>query len=388
MDKQESLFPDNVPAGSALVVDKLYQSGRSGHSGDDVLSKLIGVSNQGGFRYLGSPDALKLVVVTSTFDDADWPDSVDTESGVFTYFGDNKTPGQDLHTTPRRGNLLLKNIFSCIHGDPPQREKTPPILVFRNTGYYRDVVFLGLAVPGVEGLSSANDLVAIWKTKEGRRFQNYQAHFTILDIPSVSPHWLGDIKSGNPLSQNCPKPWKKWVETGTYQPLASARTVEIRNKTEQLPDDAAGKALIRQIYSRFSANPFEFERFAAELVRSMDVNFVSMDVTRASRDGGRDAIGKYRIGSATSGILIDCAVEAKCYALNNAVGVRELSRLISRLRHRHFGVLVTTSYLHEQAYKEIKEDGHPIIVISARDIVTILRRTNRTDFGKLQPHTG
>ncbi len=38
-----------------------------------------------------------------------------------------------------------------------------------------------------------------------------------------------------------------------------------------------------------------------------------------------------------------------------------------------FGVLVTTSYLHEQAYQELKADGHPIVVIAARDIVEILR---------------
>jgi hypothetical protein len=50
-----------------------------------------------------------------------------------------------------------------------------------------------------------------------------------------------------------------------------------------------------------------------------------------------------------------------------------MSRLISRLRHRQFGVLVTTSYVELQAYKEIKEDQHPIIVIAASDIVQLLR---------------
>jgi hypothetical protein len=46
--------------------------------------------------------------------------------------------------------------------------------------------------------------------------------------------------------------------------------------------------------------------------------------------------------------------------------------LISRLRHRQFGVLVTTSYVGEQAYKEIKQDGHPVLVLSGGDIVEIL----------------
>ena len=70
---------------------------------------------------------------------------------------------------------------------------------------------------------------------------------------------------------------------------------------------------------------------------------------------------------------VDFAMEAKCYAPTNAVGVRELSRLISRLRHRQFGIMVTTSFVHDQAYREIKEDTHPIIIVSGVDIVGLLR---------------
>ncbi|WP_444929135.1 restriction endonuclease [Microbulbifer sp. SSSA002] len=65
-------------------------------------------------------------------------------------------------------------------------------------------------------------------------------------------------------------------------------------------------------------------------------------------------------------------MEAKCYAINNGVGVKELSRLISRLRHRQFGVLVITSYLASQAYKELKSDEHPVVVLSAIDIARLL----------------
>jgi hypothetical protein len=38
-----------------------------------------------------------------------------------------------------------------------------------------------------------------------------------------------------------------------------------------------------------------------------------------------------------------------------------------------FGILITTSYVHEQAYQELKADGHPVVIIAARDIVEILR---------------
>ena len=97
-------------------------------------------------------------------------------------------------------------------------------------------------------------------------------------------------------------------------------------------------------------------------------------MTRPSRDGGRDAVGQYRIGPPDDLIKIDFALEAKCYAPHSSVGVREVSRLISRLRHRNFGVLVTTSWVNAQAYKEIREDQHPVAIVCGRDIVTLLRQ--------------
>lgn len=51
-----------------------------------------------------------------------------------------------------------------------------------------------------------------------------------------------------------------------------------------------------------------------------------------------------------------------------------MSRLISRIRYRQFGVMITTSYVNKQAYKEVIEDGHPILIVSASDIARILRR--------------
>lgn len=73
-----------------------------------------------------------------------------------------------------------------------------------------------------------------------------------------------------------------------------------------------------------------------------------------------------------NGIELEFALEAKRYKISNAVGVKETSRLISRIKHRQFGIFVTTSYVGDQAYKEIIEDEHPIVIISGRDIIEIL----------------
>jgi hypothetical protein len=61
------------------------------------------------------------------------------------------------------------------------------------------------------------------------------------------------------------------------------------------------------------------------------------------------AHGKYRLGLPQNCVTVEFAMEAKCYARNSGVGVKAVSRLISRLRQRQFGILVTTSYLADQA---------------------------------------
>ena len=42
-------------------------------------------------------------------------------------------------------------------------------------------------------------------------------------------------------------------------------------------------------------------------------------------------------------------------------------------------MLITTSYVDLQAYREVKEDQHPIIIISAVDIVELLKTAGHSD---------
>ena len=299
------------------------------------------------------------------------------ESGTFIYFGDNKRPGRGLHETLRFGNELLRRFFEHAHSELTDRNKIPPIFVFAKTGEWRDVRFIGLAVPGGADIENYDDLVAIWRTSKGLRFQNYRARFTILDVPRISRAWLDSLAAGTKSHALAPAPWMEWREKGRYRPLKSVRSIEHRSKAEQLPVTVEDRAMISTIHAFFADRPHDFEQCAAALARMMLPDIVTMDLTRPSRDGGRDGgrdgIGKLNIGRGPSAVLVDFALEAKCYGEENSVGVREMSRLISRLRHRQFGVLVTTSYVDSQAYREIKEDQHPIVVIAAADIVGILR---------------
>ena len=367
-----------------LQVDAVYQGGRMGNAGDDPLPHLLNVSNSGGFRYRGSLDELQLVVLTSSLRDPDWPDMLDPETGVYTYYGDNKRPGRGLHETPRKGNELLRRIFDLVHSGVEGRRQMPPVLIFANTGNWRDVVFLGVAVPGTADLCASEDLVAIWKVSEGKRFQNYRARFSVLDSPVLQRGWITDIINGNPLSPNAPKVWSDWVETGQVRPLLTTRSIEYRTKAEQLPQNLDETAILERIHGYFASDHHGFERCAATLARLLLPDIAVIDLTKPSRDGGRDAIGQLRIGNGAAAILVDFALEAKCYSPANGVGVREMSRLISRLRHRQFGILITTSYVDIQAYREIKEDQHPIIVLSATDIAELLRNNGYSSVAAVQ----
>lgn len=371
-----------------LHVDAVYVGGRKGNAGDDPFPRLLGVSNQGGFRYRGSLSTMQLVVLTSSLVDPEWPDRLDPETGVFTYYGDNKKPGRALHETPRHGNEVLRRLFELGHGSQADRRLVPPVFVFANAGDWRDVVFLGLAVPGTRDERLSEDLVAVWKTVSGRRFQNYRARFTVLDASMVSRDWIRDIIAGTRESEHAPQAWRAWLAGGRARPLVAPRALEYRTKREQLPQSVEDRALIECIVTHFARRPHAFEACAAAITRMLLPDITTLDITRPSRDGGRDGVGRMRIGRLPTGIEVEFSFEAKCYASNNAVGVREMSRLLSRLRHRQFGVLVTTSFLDSQAYREIKEDGHPVIVISGRDIADILRGNGLGNTGAVRSWLG
>ncbi len=87
-------IPFSQLATADLTVEAVYDGGTAGNASDDPLAKLIPVGNQGGFRYAGWPknDNVRMVVLYTSGAHRDWPDTLDRETGLFTYFGDNRQP--------------------------------------------------------------------------------------------------------------------------------------------------------------------------------------------------------------------------------------------------------------------------------------------------------
>ena len=378
-----------------INIDTIYKNG--GFQQSDAMTVLMKVRNGGGFRPCKGKS---YYVIHSTKSSIDWPDFLDYETGIYTYYGDNREPGFELHS--KMGNQFLKDIFEKLSKNTfEERKKIPPVFLFESRKEFSGVQFKGLLVPGNSNYDQKDILTAVWASKgNGDRFQNYRAIFTLLNTDdgsenepnksSIDLRWLDDIKNGKCYeSIYAPKSYKLWVKKGVYTPFESIRLSEVRTKDEQLPSDPQKLKMLKMIHDYFydekkKNESTRFEPFALWLSMQVDDNIIYIDNTRPTRDGGRDGIGKYRImGSLNRSLVTFFAVEAKCYDLNDSVGVKETSRLISRIKQRQFGVLVTTSFVAKQAYEEIVEDGHPIFIISGVDIINILYKKGINNINSL-----
>ena len=143
-----------------LRIDQSLRNTNNPNNPVDVFNRFFrfsdgrGVNNTSGFRAKSKANQstdienCAFCMLITTFGEAEWPDSLDYETGVFTYFGDKRKEG-DLHKTTFGGNRFLRNIFNKLHVG--QRQLIPPVLIFENykgsDGSY--MRFLGMVVPGV-----------------------------------------------------------------------------------------------------------------------------------------------------------------------------------------------------------------------------------------------
>ena len=275
---------------SSLVVDAVYEGGSSGNAGDDPISKLLkGTGNQGGFRVSGSFGSWKWIVLYTSGEDSDWPDTLDTLTGEFVYYGDNKTAGHELHETNQGGNKVLRELFTKAHSSNRPLE-VPPIFIFKKhpTAFSkRSVQFLGLAVPGTNDKTATEDLTAVWKSTKGERFQNYRAIFTVLNAPEINREWIDSLRDGQDITVHAPNSWTEWKFKGLYNALTATPSKAIRTLEQQSPKTNNEIAILETIwdyckpeYKDDKRGFRSFEFFAAWLFSLSDERVVIDEVTR------------------------------------------------------------------------------------------------------------
>ncbi|WP_195945401.1 HNH endonuclease [Paraclostridium bifermentans] len=234
-----------------LIPGAIYKGGSyKNPMKDDPLSKLFkldgftkGLGNQGGIRKASKEldgkvirDRVAFVVLIDTKKQLEWPNYFNKESRQYTYYGDNRTAGNDIFKTKNLGNKLLYDIFTKSYKGVEERVNIPPIFIFESIGIGCDMKFIGLAVPGIRGKSMNQTLKRKWFKNDDGKFENYEAEFTILNISkeSISRDWLKDLKAiGSGMSYYAPDEWNQFLLNGIDVNLVSEYQHEIEIKEEE-----------------------------------------------------------------------------------------------------------------------------------------------------------
>jgi len=104
---------------------------------------------------------------------------------------------------------------------------------------------------------------------------------------------------------------KVWRRTGAYTPLKAEVAIRHRKVEDQVPVESNHRK-ISSWWLTFKNDEVCFERSAGRICEMMLGNVTHLEITRASRDGGRDGMGKYRLGGLGNGVDVEFALEAKC----------------------------------------------------------------------------
>ena len=114
-------------------------------------------------------------------------------------------------------------------------------------------------------------------------------------------------------------------------------------------------------------NPVDFEFFCRNLIEAY--GFFETEVTKVSRDGGIDGMGKYKVGFTKLDVAFECKRWTK-----NKVGSSVVRSFRGALdRSSLYGVLFTTSQFNKGAIKEAQQiNKKPIVLIDGEGIVDIM----------------
>ena len=202
-------IPFNNLKSADLHKGATYLSNNTANFSGEVLSKLMMVGNQSGFRKRKQKNNAKqaYVVLESTNTHPDWPDVVNEKQKLVSYYGDQNQNGLHILDTKQGGNAFLNTMFSQLLQN--NRLDITPVFHFMSSSN-RSRKFVGLLVPGNKHIDSDKQIEVVRVGKNS--IINYLAHFTILDTQIINRNWLIDLINGNGYESNyAPEEWKEWI---------------------------------------------------------------------------------------------------------------------------------------------------------------------------------
>ena len=180
---------------SNLYRNAFYLTDRENEKNNDPLSQMFDCEDNGVFRYVGGSnlDPVNIALLCYKKNEPEFSKNIDERSGLD----------------------FLRICFR--NAESSHRESIPPFFVF-TTGISGprglDLLFRGVVIPGDQGQLVDRETHLIWSSKNVEKYLHKKPTFTVLHIDEVSRSWINDLINGDPLSDNCPEVWRKWVETG------------------------------------------------------------------------------------------------------------------------------------------------------------------------------
>lgn len=224
---------------SDLVVGATYEWGPTNSTAHEPLKELLSIRSTGGFRPRkktgGKTWEYAFVVLYSTGSKKEWPDNLDLERGLFTYYGDNKKTTDEWRNT--LGNRILDYAFRMTQSSE-NRRKLYPFFIFTIVPNQRHARFMGVAVPGHPSISSDEELEIVEMPVGAGRFYNYKGVFSILNIPVVGRAFIEELLNGDLLGVEAPNAWKDWVENDEYDLLPTLQIIPRRTKITPVASDS------------------------------------------------------------------------------------------------------------------------------------------------------
>ncbi len=138
---------------------------------------------------------------------------------------------------------------------------------------------------------------------------------------------------------------------------------------EKANDEIRGK--LKESLANFEWRSFE-TNFLPQILETL--GFHDIQITQATRDGGKDAVCNYQRGIVKS----EAIVSAKCWNIKQTVGVSEVQRLRGIRGNADSAIIITTAKFSPDAIKEAEpsQNHRSIVLIDCDTIVDICMEKN------------
>jgi hypothetical protein len=326
-----------------------------------------------------------------------WHDEFDLDHGHVRYYGDHKPSTIGLPGVTPGNRALLEQWRFHSGTTKAEREQAAPLLLFRaksinidgKTRHQGFVEFCGV------GLIERLEHIVQRDPQSGRSFPNMVLDLAIvqaLDGDVIDMRWIDDRRNSKlSASQSlrfAPDSWKRWVREGRSSiPRIRRRVLSSRVKTreDQLPEVGTPQHDdLNRIYMFYAERKHSFEvlasRVAGEVLRQSGGSYSPGWLTRSGGDGGVDFVGRLDVGSLEANTPVVVLGQAKCISPTSSISPDQVARVVARLRRGWIGVFVTTGSFSKQAQIEVVDDQYPLILVSGKELASVVARIAATDF--------